>query len=177
MNLKKIKLIGIIGIFGLCFINHFIYDIFPNDFFAIFFPVNESIWEHMKMLFTTVLIYGFIEYIFLKYYKIQFSNFFLSLYLSSLFSIVIYLSLFLPFSYLFGESEILIFSTLIITIILIQLLGYYVMIKKQYNFQFIPVILIGISYIVFGYLTYHPIKTDLFYDKSHEKYGISYYDM
>ena len=65
MNLKKIKIINVIGTFLLCFLIHEAYSIFPNTLFSIFFPVNESIWEHMKMLFTAILVFGLIEYLML----------------------------------------------------------------------------------------------------------------
>lgn len=34
---------------------HFFYDIFPNPLVAIFAPVNESVWEHLKLLFYPTL--------------------------------------------------------------------------------------------------------------------------
>lgn len=30
---------------------HFVYALFPNPVFALFSPVNESLWEHLKILF------------------------------------------------------------------------------------------------------------------------------
>ena len=70
MNLKKIKIIAVLGIFLLSFISHFAYELFPNIIFSFIFPVNESIWEHMKIIFTSTLIYGIIDYLLLKKYKI-----------------------------------------------------------------------------------------------------------
>ena len=70
MKLSTIKKISVFGLFGMSFLTHFIYNIFPNPLFAIFFPVNESIWEHMKLLSTTILLYGIIEYFLLKHYNI-----------------------------------------------------------------------------------------------------------
>ena len=95
MNLKKIKIISTIGIFLLSFLTHYLYKWFPNDLFAIFFPVNESIWEHMKMLFTTVLLYSIIEYFLLHYFKIKHHNFFWSIWITATLSIIIYLMLYM----------------------------------------------------------------------------------
>ena len=67
--MKKIKTIGVYVIFVLSFISHFMYDILPNPLFSILFPVNESIWEHMKLLVTPVLIFSIIEYIVYYIYK------------------------------------------------------------------------------------------------------------
>lgn len=35
---------------------HFVYDFFPNAVTALFSPVNESIWEHLKLLYWPYLI-------------------------------------------------------------------------------------------------------------------------
>ena len=51
MNLKTAKILAIINIFLISFPSHFIYDFFPNTFTSILFPVNESIWEHLKLSF------------------------------------------------------------------------------------------------------------------------------
>ena len=53
------------------------YDIFPNTIFSILFPVNESIWEHMKLLVTPVLIFSIFEYIIYRKKNIPFNNFIL----------------------------------------------------------------------------------------------------
>ena len=71
MTLKNTRIISTIVIFLLCFLFHFIYDWLPNTLTAIFFPVNESIWEHMKLLFSAVCFYGIIDYIILQKFKVK----------------------------------------------------------------------------------------------------------
>jgi hypothetical protein len=178
MNLKKIKIISVIGTFMLCFLTHFLYDIFPNSLFSIFFPVNESIWEHMKMLFTSILIFGIIEYFLLNKFKIKVNNYLFSLFLKAFLSIPIYLVMFLPFYYKFGEKMIVIFIMMIITFIIIEIISIKILEFKQIKYlNIISIILIIISYIIFGYLTYHPFKTHLFLDTENEKYGINDYNI
>jgi len=178
MTLKRIKIISIIGTFLLCFLTHFIYNIFPNTLFSIFFPVNESIWEHMKMLFTTTLLFGIIEYILIKKYDIKVNNFLFSKFIEALISIPIYLVMFLPFYYRFGENMIVIFIMMLITFIITQFIGYKIMDCKHINHSNkIAIILIIISYIIFGYLTYNPIHNHLFLDTEKEKYGINDYNI
>ena len=96
MNLKKIKIIAIIGIFVISFISHFAYELFPNLIFSFIFPVNESIWEHMKIIFTSTLLYGIIDYILLNKYNIKYSNFSFQLYFTALAAIPIYLVIYIP---------------------------------------------------------------------------------
>lgn len=178
MTLKRIKIISIIGTFLLCFLTHFIYNLFPNTLFSIFFPVNESIWEHMKMFFTTILLFSVIEYFLIKENNIKVNNFIFSKFIEAIISIPIYLVIFLPFYYRFGEKMIAIFIIMLITFIIIEFIGYKIMDYKQINnSSIIAIILIIISYIIFGYLTYNPIKNHLFLDTEEEKYGINDYNI
>lgn len=75
MNLKKIKAIAVIGIFSISFAIHFMYEWFPNVLISILCPVNENIWEHMKILYSATTFYGIIDYILLRKYKIKYNNF------------------------------------------------------------------------------------------------------
>lgn len=58
MSLKKLKILGVIMAFLLCFPLHFLYDKIPSFITSIISPVNESIWEHMKILLE---VYYFLE--------------------------------------------------------------------------------------------------------------------
>ena len=74
MNLKKIKIINVIFLFVLSFLWHFGYNLFPNNFTALFFPVNESIWEHMKIIYGCILVGSVLQYFLCKKYKIKINN-------------------------------------------------------------------------------------------------------
>jgi hypothetical protein len=176
MNLKKLKLLSIIGIFILAFPIHFIYEIFPNNIFSIFFPVNESIWEHMKMLFTCFIIWSFIEYIIFQKFKILYHNFIISSFFSGIISIPIYLILYLPFYYTIGHNMIITLTMMFITIAIVEYISYIILKAKEIKYiNLISLILIVITYIAFGYLTYFPIRNDLFYDHEENKYGVNIY--
>lgn len=57
-NLLAFSVIGICGVLG-----HFAYEFSGNIWFlGLFFPVNESIWEHLKLIFFPALSYFLIEY-------------------------------------------------------------------------------------------------------------------
>lgn len=173
MNLKKIKIIAVIGIFLLCFFTHFLYTWFPNPFFALFFPVNESIWEHMKMLFTTILLYGGIDYLLIKKFHIAYANFTTQLVCTAIISIPIYLFLFLPIYYWIGEKMWISLFILFISLIITQKISYILLsIRPLKYMEYLAIWFIIISYCLFGYLTYHPIENDIFWDPIEEKYGI-----
>ena len=57
-NLTAFLIIGILGTLG-----HFVYSWTGNNWFlGLFFPVNESIWEHLKLIFFPSVIYFATEY-------------------------------------------------------------------------------------------------------------------
>ena len=178
MNLKKTKIISTIGIFLLCFLFHFTYDWIPNGITAIFFPVNESIWEHMKLLFSAVVMYGIIDYIILQKFKIKYNNFFTNLFVTGIAIIPIYLIMFLPVYYKIGENMVITIGIMLVSIIISQVISYYILKAKDFDkLNIISLILIIISYIVFAYLTYYPVKNELFFDTQEEKYGINNYNI
>lgn len=172
--MKKLWLVSTWGIFILSFFCHFVYELFPSPFTAIFFPVNESIFEHVKMLFTACIIWSIIEYFLLHMKKISLHNFFLSVICTSISSIFLLLIIYLPVYYRFGEHFLVTITILFLSILLSQYLFRFVLEGKQMKvFNFIGALLIPIFYFFFGYFTFHPIKADFFYDPIHEKYGIS----
>lgn len=173
MNMKKIKIISAFLMFVLSFPAHFMYEWFPNFFTSIFFPVNESVWEHMKIIYTSILITTIIEYFIYKYKNIKYNNLFISIPITSTLGIIIYLLIYYPLNSLFGHSLILSISILFFTYILCSIISYYILnFKKIKNENFIGLILIVFSYIIFTVLTYMPHKISIFYDIEKNIYGI-----
>ena len=173
MNLKIIKLLAIINIFIISFPAHFLYNSFPNLITSIFFPVNESIFEHMKIIFTSTLIYGLIDYLLLKINNIKVNNFIFQLFYTSLISIPIFLIIYLPIRFIIGEYLIITLLILFITYIISQIISYYLLNWKSIpllNILSIPLIII--IYSLFTYLTYKPPQNFFFYDTTTNSYGI-----
>jgi hypothetical protein len=180
MNLKKVKIISVLGMIILAFLFHNLYKWIPNTFTSIFFPVNESIWEHMKLLYTTSIVFGIIEYLILYFFdiKLEKNNYFINLSLISFLSIPIYLIMFLPLYYSFGENMFISIGVMIITFIIIEIISYFLLQKLDFKYQeIIGIVLIIIGFSIMGYLTYNPLINDLFLDHKENKYGISYYKM
>lgn len=175
MSIKKIKIISIFIIFLLCFPLHFLYNLLPNSLFSIFVPVNESIWEHMKLIYTSYLIYGIIDYFWLKKEN-DLNNFLFQLFIVPLMGIVLYLIIYIPINNIIGEN--MIFSILLLFLVIVaeQLISYYLLNKENFKYQkIIGIIGIIAVYILFGYLTYNPVENYLFFDKEASKYGINIY--
>ena len=176
MSIKKTRLISILGIFFISFLAHFMYDLFPNIITSFFFPVNESIWEHMKILFTSTMIYGVFDYILMKKFNIKYNNLLLELFITSFLSVIIYLIIYIPIYLLYGENLIVSIILMIITYIITKYIGYYILIQKEYRLlNIISIFLIIMCYLGFIYLTYNPIHNFIFYDTVDGKYGIREY--
>lgn len=175
--MKKIKVIGVIVVFLLTVLYHFLYEWLPNPIFSVLFPVNESIWEHMKLLYSGFLTWGVIEYFVLKRKNIKFTNYFSSLFLTMITSIILYLIIYLPLYNLFGENMIVSIALLVIVIILMTIFNYFLITRKNENslLNIASIILIVLGYTVFLALTYNPPKNYIFYDTTENKYGIDVY--
>lgn len=177
MNIKKVTILSVFAIFALSFLSHFMYEWFPNIFTSIFFPVNESIWEHNKMIFTTMMIWGLIEYFIISNHGKK--NFPTALLVSTLVTILTNTLIFTPIYYLMNKQDNIIITMIIYIISII--VGQYVSHKilksnKTYkNLNTISLISIPIIFTIFGTLTYYPIKTGIFYDYPNNKYGLYTY--
>lgn len=175
MNIKKIKIIGFFVIFLFCFPLHFLFKWIPNTLLSIFVPVNESIWEHMKLIYTSYMLYGILEYFCLKKNN-NFTNFLFQLFIVPFLGIVLYLIIYIPLYNYFGENMIISIVLLGIVIMIEQILSYYFLKSSEIKCgSIIGTIGIIAVYILFAYLTYKPIKNYIFYDIKNEKYGIDIY--
>lgn len=163
-------------VFLLCFLTHFLYDWFPNSITALFFPVNESIWEHMKMIYTTFLIYGFIEHLILKKFNIEHENLMLTTTLKGIICVPIYLIIYLPIYHFIGENMAVTFIILFISILLTNYLGHFLLsYQRIYNEKLLSLIIITIIYVLMGVLTFNPPHKEIFFDPKDELYGINDY--
>lgn len=170
--MKKVKFFIIVLEFLISFFNHFLYEIYPSTLFSIFFPVNESIFEHMKMIASGILLISLIEYIIYKFKNIKYNNFLLSMFLQMTLGIVFYLIIFVPIYLLFGENLFFSISLLLITFLFTNYISYYILNYKSLKLNKISIFFIILLYIMFGYLTYNPIHNFLFIDPITEVYGI-----
>lgn len=155
--MKIIKYFNIIIILFLCFFIHFGYDLFPSFLTNIFFPINESIWECIKMLDSSILIVGIVEYFIFKIWNIKYYNYFMSLFITLCFGPFIFLILYIPLFYIFGLTVNIIM--LLIVIWLTNNLNFYFL-ERPFNYKLEGVAIIGIVliYILFGICTFYPPK-------------------
>ncbi|MEL1135600.1 DUF6512 family protein [Desulfitobacterium sp. THU1] len=133
MQQKKIRKWEIVGVFflvGVGTLLHFIYDWSnQSQWVSIFSPINESIWEHLKMGFWALVLFSLLEY---RFIKSKTQNFFLakglgSLTLQGLIVIVFY-------SYTAFTNKPIMFldiSSFVVGCILCQLVSYKILTKSR----------------------------------------------
>lgn len=167
--------IGFIAcLFTSTFFFHFLYDWFPNSFSIFFSPINESVFEHMKLISSAWLLMGSLDLLMNLKLGNPKNNPFLSMFLAALSGILFYLLCYMPFPSL-SHSMPFIFSLLILTF------GFSFFVYEQVEQKKIPYgISIGlIGWILLlsglGYLSYHPVHHDLFFDTEEERYGLDEY--
>lgn len=178
MNLKKNKIISTFATFALMGLFHFAYSFLPNTLFAILFPVNESIFEHIKLIFNTFIIYGIVDYILLTKFKLPKNNFFLNILISALACIGIFLIIWLPIYYKIGENMIITLIVLFVSIIFSQIISYHILnLNHNRLLNYISIITTILIMTVFAYFTYYPLYNEFFFDPIKEKYGINTYIM
>lgn len=162
MSIRKLKIIGVVVAFFLCFPFHFIYDRFPTFVTSIFAPVNESIWEHMKIIFTSFVISSIIQKIIVKVKKLDYNNICFSNIISGLLTIIIFLSIFLPIYLIFGDNLIVTIIIMILTEILGHFISYKIIQMKDLKLENIAIIITLVTYLIFLYLSYYPPVNFLF---------------
>ena len=171
--MKKIKIYKVIITFILSFIVHFIYTLFPSILTSIFFPINESIWEHMKIIYTSILLSTIIEYFIYKKKSIKTNNLLISIPITSIICIIIYLIINYLISLIFPHKLLISITLLLIIYIIAELISYKLLNMKEIKYQkIIGIILIILSYLIFTYLTYNPPHNNLFIDSQTNTYGI-----
>ena len=172
LTLKKIKIINIILFFALSFLWHFMYDWFPNFLTSIFFPVNESIWEHMKIIFGVIVFGSLISLILMNKFHIKHNNFYVEIITKAVLGVLFYLIIFIPLYKWLGENMFISISLMLITYIFVEIIGYKILKLNEMNINILPIILIFLCYILFFLLTYYPPHNFIFFDEIKLIYGI-----
>lgn len=170
---KIFVIINTILIFAFAFVTHNLYEWLPG-FVTTIFPVNESLYEHMKMIFITPVIISTILYIIFYLKGKPINNYLSGLFFSSIFNIIIFYLIFLPIYNIIGENMVVTLIVYFISIAVSQWINY--MIINRDNRPLINIIsfvLIIVTITVLLYFTYNPLRNDFFRDSKTQTYGIT----
>lgn len=175
MNIKTSHIIGFIFTIFIGTIFHYIYEWSgQNEVVALFSAVNESVWEHLKLLFFPALIYAIFEYIL---YGKNYKNFICAKFISVILGMTFIISAFYIYTGIIGNHIIFIDIIIFIIAVLITYRFSYKAINndKSYSKNRLIACSIGIMFFIaiFFTFTFNPPKINLFLDTSTNSYGIN----
>lgn len=174
---KTILIWEITGVFFLISVGsllHFTYEWSNhNPIIGLFSPINESVWEHLKLGFTSLMIFSLIEYFFMKNIS---NNFFTAKALGIFILQITIIVTFYTYT-TFTGTEILIIDILsyIIGAILCQIISYKLLVKNKFNnkIKYLSLSFIFTHAILLFLFTFYPPKLPIFKDSNTNSYGIS----
>lgn len=179
MKVKKFFILGILIIFGLSTLNHFLFK-WSNysSFFAFIAPINESLFQHAKMFFYPIVLYYFGLYIlFSKKYQLHYKTWFFLPILVFLITFVTVFGSYYFFFYIFSlESMWIDIGSLFLGLTFGNLLAYRLYVKES-AFLLSPSICFFTIFclsIIFTSWTTKPPREEFFYDFKNETYQRSY---
>ena len=167
------EFLGIIFVVVVGALFHFMFEILKYWIpIASFFPVNESVWEHLKLPYWPLIIFSLVEYNFIKE---EAKNFIVAKTVSFILAISTILIVFYSYTAILG-TELLIIDILsfVIGVIIGQLVSYKLITRKRLSKWYIYaswVIFIGFG-LLFAIFTYFPPTIQLFLDSESGLYGI-----
>lgn len=171
--IKKWALIGFvfISIFGT--LSHFMFHFFnENVIMGLFVPINESVWEHLKMSFWPLFFFSIVQYYFIGK---KTKNFFPAWAFGILAAEIFVVVFFYGYNLILGK-EILILDIMafFISVALCQFINYKLSIREEFsnNIKILSILLLIIMIIASTVFTFTPPKTGMFYDKNSKSYGI-----
>ncbi|WP_432664454.1 DUF6512 family protein [Wukongibacter baidiensis] len=173
-NIKKWYIVGSVFIILLGTLLHFTYECSGNNtLVGIFSAVNESTWEHLKLLFWPAFIFSIIEYIFIGK---DYNNYITAKAISFYVGIFLIISLFYTYTGVLGDNCLVMdVSIFIISVIISQYIGYKITtansdVSRGVNtISFIAIVLLVLSFVIF---TFSPPRIPLFKDPITGGYGI-----
>ncbi len=151
---------------------HFTYEFFgENMLVASFSAVNESVWEHLKLLFFPMLLSTIIGYF---YIGKSTSNFLCSKVLGILASMSFIIIFFYTYTGIIGKSIVFIdIASFFVAVILGEYLAYKLMISNFKCNNIIAIIILATTLICFIVFTYFTPNIGLFKDPVTSQYGIT----
>lgn len=174
MNIKKWHIAGAVFTIVLGTLNHFFYDWSgSNPLIAPFSPINESTWEHLKLLVTPVILFSVIEYF--AYGKL-YPGFIPSRVFSLLCGMAAIVILFYSYTAVIGRDILWVdISIFLIAVILCWSISYTCIQNGRFaslQFQFTARIVLAFLLVAFLLFTVQPPQFFLFQDPITGQYGL-----
>lgn len=174
--IKRLQIISIIFSIILGTLLHFTFEVFSNNLFiASFSAVNESVWEHLKLVFFPMLIFAIIEYFLLKNYNNK-NNYIFAKTVGIIFAVLFITIFFFTYTGIIGNNYLTIdILSFLFAIIFGEFICYKLLIKNNEinnKIKCISIFILLILFFSFIIFTYFPPKINYFKDPVKNNYGI-----
>ena len=159
--MKKSYICGCIFTIIIGAILHFTFAWSNENFFvALFSPVNESVWEHLKLLFFPYILYMIIEF-FINEKEV---SYYLTAKTIGLFSGMLFLPiLFYTYTYLLGDNYLILdIITFMLSVIISYVISYYIHKNQVCNLTIISLLSFIFLFFLIDYYTFHPPSLKIF---------------
>jgi hypothetical protein len=172
--LKRWSIAGIITITISGFLLHYLFSwTNGSKTIGLFVPVNESVWEHLKLGYWSIVLFSLFEYLQLRN---SVKNYFLAKIIGVLALEITIIIIFYGYTYIAGKDIFLIdITSYVLGVISCQYLTYIFLKRKPFSLLISRISLtafIAIG-ILFGVITYYPPHIALFKDPNNNTYGIN----
>jgi hypothetical protein len=173
-SLKHWRLAGIITIIILGFLLHYLFSWTDSSkIIGLLAPVNESVWEHLKLGYWSVVLFSLAEYLQIKS---SVNNYFFSKTIGVLTLEITIILIYYGYTFIVGKNIIWIdIGSYILGAVICQYLTYLFFKQKPYSKltnKISLAALIGIG-VLFAVTTYYPPHVALFKDNNNNTYGIN----
>lgn len=161
-HLKRYTIIGILFVSITGSLAHFLYDWSGNnEIIGLFTPVNESVWEHMKLLFFPMLIYSIIMMI--KFRK-EYSCITSTLCFGILIGAILIPLFFYAYTYILGTNVLVLdIGIFILSIVIAFRLCYkFTLSCRLESYTTLLCLCVMILFVCFLVFTYHPPGAAIF---------------
>ena len=174
-DVNKLKLWSIVGFFAIIVLGFLSHDLYKwtnkNVLIAMIAPVNESVWEHLKLGLWAVISFSVVEYFVIG--KLA-NNYFFAKGIGALIISFGVLTVYYTYTGLLHRNIFLLdISSYIFGVLLCQLVCYKIFQLKDSGVLNVLgiVILIGLV-TLFALCTFYPLEMELFKDHNFDSYGI-----
>ncbi|MGN1457267.1 MAG: DUF6512 family protein [Acutalibacteraceae bacterium] len=158
---------SVTGFFVVCIlgtVNHYLYEWCENNsIIGAFVPVNESVWEHLKLLFFPFMLFVIVEFI---VYGRHIKGFLFSDFIGVMYGLIFIPVAFYAYSSIIGKSVVFVDVLIFIVSVAISFYIRYKRIKNENDNKYylnIPAVILflGVAALMIG-LTYFPPSTAIF---------------
>ncbi len=174
MTLKKSHIISMIVVLVIGTLWHYVYEWFGfNPVLGAVAPVNESTWEHLKLLFTPFFIATIVEYFL---YGKNYPSFIPARAIGAVVGIVTITALFYTYTGIVGDNFFVVdILTFVVAVILAYMLSYGITQKDAIGSTRANVIGWAVLFLMlalFVIFTFDPPRIPLFQDPTNGSFGI-----